>query len=467
MKKIYILIAGLGIALSSLAQVNTYTTNFDASTEEDFVSSDVLITGQNGSDFIIKSQGHGEWDGTGYTLNDGTDAVTLSMLSTDKIYVRAKAVFEGTINPVLSLQIFDSNGAGPNNDLYNAQNRMTLTDQYQVFEITVPDWTMTYGGPSDPVGTVADTADIVRLNLAVNSAFATFPSKNSEGEDINAAFTGTIYIDYLSIGATAVAGAELDVETEYSYTFDASILDDVTASESYVVDIVNDALEITSAGHDEWDIVNVAIPDAVADISGGLNLSFTASAELASGYTGPVGFMVTAVDETGTRIDYAGLYTVKNLSTTEETFVIELNQYINQGEFGSTEVNENRIASVDILINHGFASAPLTNDDAISVNEGFEGVIRISDISFTTQTVGLNDDVLSKSLSLYPNPASAQIHLEEVDGESYSISTIIGETIMSGTVTGGTIETADLDTGAYIITVTNDRGSVSKSFIKE
>lgn len=460
MKKLYSLIACAGLTVaSSFAQ---YSTNFDDQIDGTFLEKSVYQAGQNGSDLIIFSQGHDEWDGMGYVLNDGTNTTTTSLSGTDTIYVRAKAVFDGTVNPVLSLKMYDENGVGPNNAAFNAQNGLTLTDEYQVFKVTVPDWNNTYGG-----GGLTDSTSISKFEFAMNNGFASYPFNNGEGETVNAAFEGTVYIDYISVGSDLTAGTELDVLTAYTSSFDAGTLDDVTAADSYVVDVVDGALEITSAGHDEWEIVNVKVPDAVVDISSGLKLSFTASVEKASGFTGEVGIMVALVDEVGTRIDYDGLYTYQDLSSDGETIVIEFTQYVNQGEF-TIQANEGRIASFDILINHGFASFPPTNDAGNSVTAGFEGVLTISEIAFTDEELGLDLFETTASFDVSPNPASDVLNLDVNIAEynSYSISGLSGTVVAEGVVDSSVLTIGNLDAGVYTLSLIGENGVASTRVIK-
>lgn len=467
MKKIYTLFTCLGLAFTSIAQVSTFTNNFDESIDDTYLSKANFQSAQNGSDLIIVSQGHDEWDGVAYYLNDGSDTVELSMTSNDTIYIRAKADFEGTINPGLSIQLFDKEGVGPNNDQFNGQNRITLTDEYQIFKITVPNWNMTYGAPADPnLGEDTDSTQVVRLNLAPNSGFATYPFTNAENETVNAAFQGTIYIDYISIGTETSAGTEPSVLTTYSHVFDNT--DDITSPDAYTVAVDNGSLSITSAGHDEWEYVNVAIPDAVVDITGDVKLGFTASVTPATGFTGPVGIMVTAVDEVGTRIDYANLYTLQDLSTSGETIVIEFDQYINQGDV-TINANEHRIASFDILINPGFASLSNTNDANVAINAAFEGVINISDITLSSTVTGLATEYEKQSFSVSPNPASStvQIGIEGAQESTYAIFNLLGVQVASGSVENNSLDVSSLNTGSYVLTITEGNRTQTSTFVKQ
>ena len=460
MKKLYALFTGLSLLAG--ANAAEYSTNFENSVSADFLNPDVFHVGQNGSDLVIVSQGHDEWDAVSYYLNDGTDTVNVSLTKMDTIYVRAKADFTGTVNPVLGFQIFDENGERPNNAEFNAQSGMTLTSEYQVFKITVPNWNNTYGG-----GANTDSTKLNRIDFALNNGFGTYPFQNGEGETVNTAFNGTVYIDYVSIGEDLTAGTELDVLTSYSYTFDANTVDNVTAAQSFEVEVVNEALKITSAGHDEWEIVNLKIPNAVVDIRDDVQLSFTASVTPATGYTGPIGFMIALVDEVGTRIDYDGLFTYQDLSTTGEKITIDIEQYINQGDF-TIEANEHRIASFDILINHGFVSFPPKNDAGVAVNEAFEGVITISDITLKAEALGLSFGNKNNAFEVFPNPVATSfvIDLDLNDWSNYTIANTLGSEVLTGTLDGGAVNVSSLNSGLYVLTISNGSETRSTTILK-
>lgn len=101
--------------------------------------------------------------------------------------------------------------------------------------------------------------------------------------------------------------------------------------------------------------------------------------------------------------------------------------------------------------------------------KGFEGDIAIDDVFLKTIIKPISDE----SVSLYPNPVKndllfVKINNERNDNEilNYTISNLMGQTFSSGMVSGNPINTSDLSSGAYILTVSGEKSKVMKRFVK-
>jgi len=468
MKHVYLMVAALFTATISNAQI--FDEHFEDDIPAQFLDQSQFTAGQSGSDLVITSAGHDEFVSVNYTLNDGVDADPISFSATDSIFVRARADFESDIRPVLNFGLIDGNGVSPNNLTFNANSALTLSSEWQVFGFVVGDFTMEFGAGDDPnLGMVADGSNVATLTFGTNTGFAgAFPITNADGIAVTEAFVGTLFIDFVSVGERLDAGEELEVFTAYDHAFTAESLEEVTAAGSFITAIVNDGLEIITAGHDEFEIVNVPVTGGVVDITENTNVFFTVTATPDMAFSGPVGVTIALVDEVGTRIDADAVMNVVSAAN-ETTVVYEITNFNNLGT--GVMGNAGRIASFDILINQGFAQTfAFVNDLGETVNEAFQGTIRVSEIKIGEAVIdGVFSSVESLDLNTFPNPVVNTLFIsnDELNEGSYMISNNQGIVVSEGTVNGNGIAVDGLSTGAYIITVTSDEGTLYTSqFIK-
>jgi beta-glucanase (GH16 family) len=152
------------------------------------------------SDWKIVSTGHGEWDYVDYTLNDGTNPITLDFtnpVNTPLLKFRAR-VASG--NAYIRITMIDDLGRVANNQYLNPINGFELTTTSKEFSIdfTGQLWDQ-YGG-----GGALDMSQITKLRISFNPGFASFPiTGTSTGTSItyNTAFIGQAFLDYIRIGS--------------------------------------------------------------------------------------------------------------------------------------------------------------------------------------------------------------------------------------------------------------------------
>ena len=463
MKKIYLL-ASL-TCMSLLTQAQIHSTNFDSQVDTSFLTKSVFGVNQNGSNLIIESAGHDEWHGAKYQFNDGTNATPISMTKNDTVYIRVKADYNGTVKPRLGFGLSDVNGVGPNNELYNSGNVVTLTNEWQIVKFTVKNWTMEWGDPNDPnLGSNMDSTQIAYLNFAPNNGFASQKNENSDGDTIVAAFTGKIYIDYISFGSPIAAGQELEIVTSYDLTFDDDVSSNVNADESFVVTSTGTGtMTIESAGHGEWESIRYTL-DKLVDLSVNPMIEFTASAVL--DVAGEVGFTVVAVDEVGNRLETPGVIVYQSLSETSKTVQYTFESFTDSE---GNAIDETKIAYLDILINTGFSSASQTNDLGKEVNSSFIGTISLSSIKLgeAVEPNGLLSATI-ESLSYYPNPVVSTINIAEgLEGASYSIVSLTGIEVKSGVLNASQLSISELGKGMYMIQATLGSNVYTNTFVKQ
>lgn len=112
-----------------------------------------------------------------------------------------------------------------------------------------------------------------------------------------------------------------------------------------------------------------------------------------------------------------------------------------------------------LLIQYGFA---ITGRNANPDNEADLGSIVI-----VPEAVSVNDlNNLEVAMSVFPNPTVETLFIKsEAQVQSYTISTLLGQTVLSGNATNE-IDVADLPVGTYTITVFAEEGNKVMKFVK-
>ncbi|MCW4470175.1 T9SS type A sorting domain-containing protein [Flavobacterium sp. MFBS3-15] len=104
-----------------------------------------------------------------------------------------------------------------------------------------------------------------------------------------------------------------------------------------------------------------------------------------------------------------------------------------------------------------------------SVNAYF---FMVDDFKVTTATVAGVNDNLASQFSVYPNPSSGVVTISNKNNiliEGISISDINGRTVKqinAGNVTETQVTITDLAAGVYLMTLSSDKGSMTKKIIK-
>lgn len=148
------------------------------------------------SDWKLVSAGHGEWDYVDYTLNDGTNPITIDFtnpVNTPILKFRAR-VASG--NAFIRITMVDDLGRVANNQYLNPINGFELTTTSQEFSIdfTGQLWDQ-YGG-----GGALDVSKITKLRISYNPGFASFPIVGTY-KTYNTAFIGQAFMDYIRLGS--------------------------------------------------------------------------------------------------------------------------------------------------------------------------------------------------------------------------------------------------------------------------
>jgi beta-glucanase (GH16 family) len=148
------------------------------------------------SDWRLTSAGHGEWDYVDYTLNDGTNPITMDFsnpVNVPQLKFRAR-VASG--NAFIRITMVDYLGRVANNQYLNPVNGFELTTTSQQFTIdfTGQLWDQ-YGG-----GGALDISQITKLRISYNPGFVSFPIVGTY-KTYNTAFIGDAFLDYIRLGS--------------------------------------------------------------------------------------------------------------------------------------------------------------------------------------------------------------------------------------------------------------------------
>jgi hypothetical protein len=84
------------------------------------------------------------------------------------------------------------------------------------------------------------------------------------------------------------------------------------------------------------------------------------------------------------------------------------------------------------------------------------------ELVLTYSFLGINENSLDNSLSVYPNPASGVIHIGKADQADFEISDQLGQLVLSGKLTDGKIDTGYLSPGVYFINTAKGRTKFTK-----
>lgn len=113
-----------------------------------------------------------------------------------------------------------------------------------------------------------------------------------------------------------------------------------------------------------------------------------------------------------------------------------------------------------LIIQYGFS---VTGRNANPDNEADLGNVTVG--SSVVSVNDLND--LQTRISIFPNPVSDVLSIDsESPVKSYQVSTLLGQTVLSGQTTNNNVEVSSLAAGTYLITVQVAEGQKTMKFFK-
>ncbi|KQT15328.1 hypothetical protein ASG31_15485 [Chryseobacterium sp. Leaf404] len=109
----------------------------------------------------------------------------------------------------------------------------------------------------------------------------------------------------------------------------------------------------------------------------------------------------------------------------------------------------------------------LTTSSGTVIYTGSDDILGYATKSFTNQVLSVND-VKEKTFSIYPNPASDVLNIQNVsDKATFEIHNAVGRLVKSGKIENGQVKVADFVKGVYVITVKDKNLAETLKFIKK
>jgi hypothetical protein len=76
-------------------------------------------------------------------------------------------------------------------------------------------------------------------------------------------------------------------------------------------------------------------------------------------------------------------------------------------------------------------------------------------------------EVAIADLNFYPNPATENISFKDFSVGNYQILNSLGQVVNSGNVIDNKISVLDIESGSYIVRLTNEKGNFQGKLIKQ
>lgn len=138
-------------------------------------------------------------------------------------------------------------------------------------------------------------------------------------------------------------------------------------------------------------------------------------------------------------------------------------------------VQNNTAGSIDYYLNDeliysGVAFGATNIEQIVILNDNYEGTAWIDNLMVST-TAGVNNALASK-FSVFPNPANDVINIANAENilvNGVTVTDLNGRTVKSVSFAGvadAQINVSDLASGVYMMTVTSDKGSMTKKIVK-
>lgn len=116
---------------------------------------------------------------------------------------------------------------------------------------------------------------------------------------------------------------------------------------------------------------------------------------------------------------------------------------------------------VDLTTGVMINQSNVTAEDNVAEN----GVVHIIDAVLVPSLAGIEESQI-EILSVYPNPASNVLNINNSLKGNYELVSIYGEVVKSGTLSNNAIDVSELSTGNYFIKLTNNTTVYQAKFIK-
>ncbi|GAB1308529.1 hypothetical protein KH5_12120 [Urechidicola sp. KH5] len=160
-----------------------------------------------------------------------------------------------------------------------------------------------------------------------------------------------------------------------------------------------------------------------------------------------------------------GRYTISNITI---PLGYELRFISREGAFlGIPSGNDPTVLTGSIINDSGGNSDPITPaageyDITLDLGTGFDGAYVLSDSTLS------NTSITDPTFEVFPNPIISDIYVNTDTEGSFKLASVLGQILVTGDVRNGQnrIQVDNLAQGTYFLTVTSNKGIMTKKIIK-
>ena len=234
-------------------------------------------------------------------------------------------------------------------------------------------------------------------------------------------------------------------------------------------------LQLTSAGHGEWDNLTYIINNGVASpISMTSQTSIFVRARAVSSNATIGTLAITVVDNNNNDVNNPTIAAVNKFRLTNQFQVFELkitawNSQWNTGQ----NVDSNNVAKLVLAINPAWFSYPSKNNSGDSITDPFIGDVYIDYVSIgqALPTGVKKFSVEEQSIKVYPNPSSDKIFVEADNITDKNVSVKVmdhaGKLLLETKASlSESIDVSHLEKGAYILSIETSEGIINRKLFK-
>ncbi len=165
---------------------------------------------------------------------------------------------------------------------------------------------------------------------------------------------------------------------------------------------------------------------------------------------------------------YAANNLIEEVDISNLTSITELNISNNKLTYLNLNNNANsNLIDLDVTGNKDLTCIQVDNVIDASNNSKWKKDITASYNTYCAKTLSVDENFLKENISIYPNPASSNIHISISNGlklKSIEIYNLVGKKILKRKEE--TIDIGNLSDGIYIVRIKTDKGFINKRFIK-
>ncbi len=370
-------------------------------------------------------------------------------------------VYTSTLNviPSFSAGVYGVSGTGNNG----------CTGWANVNYIANPFCAEVWPGDANRDGVVSNT-DVLELGLAANNTGpARTPTSNAWNGQYAAAWTGTVSSGWNKAHADCngdgIINASDNAAITQNFGLTHSFKENHVVSANPDIHLVAPVAPIFAG---TWNKADIHLGDANNSISQVYGIAYEVAFDQGLVQTDSVKIIYTPsfLNASNQNIDF-GKVVFANSKLYAATVRVDHGDVSGNGKIGEFWYKVSNTVPLNSVLNLSIANAMKVN------SAGVTGVMSAgsASVSISNSGVGLNEiGLLENSISIYPNPASRVLTLQNTSGVivNYSIVDVLGRDVVKGSFIGlNTLDISALEQGVYLINFEDAGISVRKKLIIE